>query len=77
MRPRWNKALPGKHITKFKLHQLVHLLQIQYVNVFCEMQQLRLRCWNFIILKISPQNIPHPPVTVHFKAILSTKYHII
>ena len=43
MRSGWNKALPWKHYTKFKLHQLVHLLQIQYVNVFCEMQQLRLR----------------------------------
>ena len=41
-------ALPWKHFTKFKLHQLVNLLQIQHVNVFCEMQQLRLRHWNFI-----------------------------
>ena len=48
MRSSWNIALLWKHYTKFKLHQLVHLLQIQYVNVFCEMQQLRLRPWNFI-----------------------------
>ena len=41
-------ALPWKHFTKFKLHRLVHLLQIQYVNGFCKMQQLRLRRWNFI-----------------------------
>ena len=47
MRSRWNIASPWKHYTQFKLHQLVHLLQIQYVNVFCEMQQLRLRRWNF------------------------------
>ena len=86
MRSRWNIALPWKHCTKFKLHQLVHLLQIQYVNVFCEMQQLKLRRWNFItlirgkltkFLKMSPQNIPYPPVTVNFRAIFSTKYHII
>ena len=50
MRSRWNIALPWKHYTKFKLHQLVHLLQIQYVNVFCEMQRLRLRHWNNIAL---------------------------
>ena len=52
---------------KIKLHQLVHLLQIQYVNVFCEMEQLRLRRWNFIALirgkltkvsKISPKIYP-------------------
>ena len=48
MRSRWNIALPWKHYTKFKLHQLVHLLQIKYVKLFCEMQQLRLRRWNFI-----------------------------
>ena len=48
MRSRWNIALPWKDYTKFKLHQLVHLLQIKYVNVFCEMQQLRLKRWNFI-----------------------------
>ena len=48
MRSRWNKALPWKHFTKFKFHQPAHLLQIQQVNVFCEMQQLRLRRWNFI-----------------------------
>ena len=48
MRSRWNIALPWKHYTKFKLHQFVHLLQIKYVNVFCEMQQLRLRRWNFV-----------------------------
>ena len=48
MRSRWNIALPWKHYTKLKVHQRVHLLQIQYVNVFCEMQQLSLRCWNFI-----------------------------
>ena len=48
MRSRWNIALPWKHYTKFKLHQLVHLLQIQYVNVFRKMQQLRLDGWNFI-----------------------------
>ena len=34
MRSRWNIALPWKHYTKFKLHQHVHLLQIQFVNVF-------------------------------------------
>ena len=49
MRSRWNIALPWKHYAKFKLHQLVHLLQIKYVNVLREMQQLRLRRWNFII----------------------------
>ena len=48
MRSRWNIALPWKHYTKLKVHQLVHLLQIQYVNVFYEMQQLRSRRWNFI-----------------------------
>ena len=36
MPSRWNIALPWKHYTKYKLHELVHLLQIQYVNVFCE-----------------------------------------
>ena len=41
-------ALPWKHYTKFKLHQLVRVLQIQYVNVFCEMQQLRVGHLNFI-----------------------------
>ena len=50
MRSRWNISLSWKHYTKFKLHQLVHLLQKQYVNVFCEMQQLRLRRWNFITI---------------------------
>ena len=40
MRSRWNKALPWKHYTKLMLHQLVHLLQIKYVNAFREMQQL-------------------------------------
>ena len=44
----WNIALPWKHYTKFKLYQLVHLLQIQYVNVFCVKQYLRLWRWNFI-----------------------------
>ena len=86
MRSRWNIALPWKHFTKFTLHQVVYLLQIQYVIVICEVQQLTLRRWNFItkirgkltkFSEISPQNIPHPPVTVHFRAILSTKYHII
>ena len=48
MRSRWNIALPWKHYTKFKLHNLVHLLQIQYVNAFSEMQQLRWRRWSFI-----------------------------
>ena len=48
MRSRWNIALPWEHNTKFKLHQLVNLLQMQYVDVFCEMQQLRLRRWNFL-----------------------------
>ena len=48
MRSRWNIALPWKHYTKFNEHQLVHLLQIKYVKLFCEMQQLRLRRWNFI-----------------------------
>ena len=52
MRSRWNIALPWKHYTKLKLHQLVHLLQIKYVNVFREMQQLRLKRWNFITLLI-------------------------
>ena len=44
----WKIALPWKHYTHLKLHQLVHLLPIEYVNEFCEMQQLRLRRWNFI-----------------------------
>ena len=48
MRSCWNLALPWKHYTEFNLHQLVHLLQIKYVNVFSEMQRLRLRRWNFI-----------------------------
>ena len=48
MRSRWNIALPWKHYAKFNLHHIVHLLQIQYANVFCEIQQLRLRRWNFI-----------------------------
>ena len=48
MRSQWNKALPWEHYTTIKFYQLVHLSQIQYVNVFCEMQQLRLRRWNFI-----------------------------
>ena len=48
MRSHWNIVLPWKHYVKFKLDQLVHLLQIQYVNVFCEMQQLRLRLWNLL-----------------------------
>ena len=50
MRSRWNIALPWQHYTKFKLYQPVLLLQIQYVNVICEMQQLRLRRWNLITL---------------------------
>ena len=48
MRSRWNIALQWKHYTKFKLHQFVNLLQIKYVNVFRQMQQMRLRRWNFI-----------------------------
>ena len=48
MRSRWNIALPWKHYTQVKLNQLLHLLQKQNVNVFCEMQQLRLRRWDFI-----------------------------
>ena len=48
MRSLWNITLPWKHYTKFKLPQLVHLLQIQYVNVLCEMQELRKKRWNFI-----------------------------
>ena len=48
MPSRWILVLPWKHYTEFKLHQLMHLLQIQYVNVFCEIQQLRLGRWNFI-----------------------------
>ena len=34
---------------KNKLHQLMHLLQIKCVNVVCEIQQLRLRRWKFIL----------------------------
>ena len=48
MRSRLNIALPWKHYKKFKLHELAHLLQIKNVNVFREIQQLRLRRWNFI-----------------------------
>ena len=44
----YGNTMLWKHYTLFKLHQYVHLLQIQYINVFCEMQQLRLRRWNFI-----------------------------
>ena len=86
MRSRWNIASPWKHITKFELPQLVHLLQIKYVNVFCEMQQLRLRRLNFITLirgkltkfseNLTPKHYP-PTGNGSFYAILSTKYHII
>ena len=48
MRLRWNTALPWKHYTKLKLHQLVHLLRIKCLNVFYVMQQLRLMRWNLI-----------------------------
>ena len=40
MRSHWNIALPWKHYTKFKLHQLVHMLQIQYVNATTEIKAL-------------------------------------
>ena len=35
MRSRQNIALPWKHYTQFKLHQLVHLLQMKKVNKQC------------------------------------------
>ena len=34
MHSRWNIALPWKHYAKFKLHQLVQLLQIKCLNTF-------------------------------------------
>ena len=47
MRSCWNVALPWKHYTKFKSHQLVHLLHIKYVNVFREMQIAEIEALEF------------------------------
>ena len=82
---RWNKALSWKHYTK-KLHPLVHLLQIncQYillkattVNELLEFYSTNYRKIKSLFGKISTENIPHPPITVHSRDNFSTKYYII
>ena len=71
-----------KTLYKFKVHQLVHLLQIQYVNVFYEMQQLRLRRWNFIkeirgkLTKFSENLTPKIYLTHQLRFILEQYYQL-